>query len=716
MFRLVVLFVFIATALLGAPKKVEIYAGSLETKNDQADLGGDIVVVYGEYILTAKHAHYDKKSGILELFDNVKVIDKERLKILGDYAKIDIHNKKRDFRPFYMLDTPSQVWLSAQTGCDQKQEIDITEGVLSGCDPKNPFWQIEFSSSDYDKETKWLNMYNTILYIYDIPVLYTPYFGYSLDTTRRTGLLTPSFGYSADEGVYFEQPLYIAEQNWWDLEIKPQIRTSRGKGLYGTFRFVDTKYSYGELNAGFFQEKENYFERNDLQNQKHHGADFRYNNTNVLKSFFGIDSYAQSVIYVDTIYMNDIDYVNLSTNDTTKNATPSQTISRINAFYNTEKNYVATYFKYYDDLAKENNDQTLQQLPTLHYHRYLDTFLENHLFYNFNVKSTYLHRKKGARAVQTDFSAPIKLRTQLFDEYLNVGFQTYVYGQHSHFQNDHNITTELQDGYFLKNSNLLELSSQLTKAYDTFTHSISMSASYIHDGGEIRNGFYEENKDIDCKDPKNEDVCLFYKLTDAQEAIALNFTQYFYDKTGREFLYHRLSNITTEPFKGSRSVGEIESELNWHILPSLEFYNDSLFDTKEKLFSKQFNKIGYASNGFYVALSHFYKKDFKTDSTTSYYTSSISYRYDSHYSYSASYDYDLKTRLKKRAEVGFLYQKRCWNFGLRYTENNRPILTDGNKPASIYDRYIYFTVVLKPIMKPTASDFFGLRLPKVLQN
>ena len=55
----------------------------------------------------------------------------------------------------------------------------------------------------------WFNMYNARLYIYDIPVFYTPYFGYSLDTTRQTGLLMPSVGISSDEGFYYEQPFKL---------------------------------------------------------------------------------------------------------------------------------------------------------------------------------------------------------------------------------------------------------------------------------------------------------------------------------------------------------------------------------------------------------------------------------------------------------------------------------------------------------------------------
>ena len=46
-----------------------------------------------------------------------------------------------------------------------------------------------------------------------------------------------------------------------------------------------------------------------------------------------------------------------------------------------------------------------------------------------------------------------------------------------------------------------------------------------------------------------------------------------------------------------------------------------------------------------------------------------------------------------------MYKKRCWDFGLRYVENNRPILTQSGE-SSTYDKYIYLTIVLKPFMQP----------------
>ena len=64
------------------------------------------------------------------------------------------------------------------------------------------------------------------------------------------------------------------------------------------------------------------------------------------------------------------------------------------------------------------------------------------------------------------------------------------------------------------------------------------------------------------------------------------------------------------------------------------------------------------------------------------------------------------------AEVGFLYKKRCWDFGLRYSENRRPVLTTTGD-SFIDDKYIYLTLVLKPLMQANDGSLITYQL---LQN
>jgi LPS-assembly protein len=714
MLKLFLFFFIISSYVIYASDKVEIYADQIDSHDDIIIATGGISVVYQHYLLSANRAKYNKKTGDLELFDNIKVTHDTYYRVIGNYAKLNLAKKERVFKPFYMLDKPSDVWISGLEGNAKDKDIDVVSGIVSGCDQNDPLWKMQFTSSDYNSDTKWLNLYNTTLYLYDIPVLYMPYFGYSLDKKRRTGLLMPSLGYSEAEGLYYQQPLYIAEQNWWDLEIRPQVRTNRGSGVYSDFRFVDSAISSGEFSLGYFKEYGKYFEENNLENNSHYGFNFKYDNRDVINHWFRTNYEGQSGLYVDLNNMNDVDYINLRTNNNLDTNTATQVLSRVNLFYNTDDDYIAAYFKYYQDLTLPNNGETLQKLPTLHYHSYLDTLLSNHLFYNLDVKSTNITRVTNETALQTDLNLPVTLQTDIFDEYLRISYNTNLYGQSSNF--NFNQPSKYNDGYFIRNYHTFKASMDLTKAFNEVTHVIELSSTYTHGGYESRDGFYEDNQEF-CEKPENQNSsqCEFYNITNIDDTLELGFTQYLYDISGKEIIYHRLAqNIYYA--QNQSQYGELENELKYKISNWFSIYNNMFYNFDEKKFSKVFNKLSFKTSGFKVSLSHLYKNTFLESTSTysphtSYLTSTARYTYNEHYSYNIRYDFDIETSIKKSAEIGFLYKKRCWNFGIRYVENNRPVLTQSGE-SSVYDKYIYFTIVLKPLMSSKVGDSdFGFKLP-----
>ena len=713
MFKFLYIVTLLSTILL-AKEEVEIYATSMESEGQIVKAHGEVNVIYKEYFLTAKEAIYDRKSGKLELFDNVRINYKNDYKILGNYAKLNIINKDKAFKPLYLLEKKSQVWISATNSKSKDEDMQIEAGSLSGCDPNNPLWTMDFSSSNYNTKTKWLDIYNARLYIYDIPIFYTPYFGYSLDKTRRTGLLLPGIGFSDDEGFYYEQPIYIAKENWWDLEINPQIRTNRGYGLYTKYRFVDSKISKGELTAGYFKEKQSYYEINDLVNNSHYGFHLKYENGGFINQWFDVKLEAQSGLYVDVTEMNDVDYINLSTNNSIETITTSQVLSRINMFYNDDKNYYGTYFKYYKNLALKSNNNTLQKLPTFHYHRYLETLLDEHFLYNLDIKSNNIYRKINKRVVQTDVNLPLTMQTALFDEYLNLSYTAYLYAQYSNFAGKEEIPSsdEYNNAIYLREYNILSASTQLTKAYEDMTHVVEFEAEYIFDGTDKKNGYYSYNDEY-CNQLINQDDarCEFYNISDVEEVLKLSFSQYIFDSLGNQKIYHRLSQYIFNNQIQDEKYGDLENELDLEIGSSFNFYNNTFYNYDEAKFSKIYNKISFKGDSIDVSISHLYK-DFFNSSKDSYMTVSSRYKQDNHYSYSARYDYDLELSLRKNLELGFLYKKRCWEFGLKYVENNRPILTHNSSSDSIKERYVYFTIVFKPFMESSSKPVFIHKLPQ----
>ncbi len=721
MFKIFFLIVVFSIAVI-ANEKVTIYATSVEVENETVYANGKIVVKYEDYLISSQRAKYNKTTGEFEFFENVRMSKNNEYKILGEYARINIKEKEKSFKPFYLLDNLSQVWISSKDACEEDKNIVMDHGVVSGCNPNDPLWKMKFTSSDYDSRDKWLNMYNTVLYIYDIPIFYIPYFGYSFDNSRQTGLLRPSIGISSDEGYYYQQSLYIALQNWLDLEIMPQYRSKRGAGVYSTLRFVDSNISKGKFKVGYFTEKDEYFEKNNLANKKHFGFDFSYVNNDFIDQWFATDTKGQSSIFVDLHYLNDIDYINLASNDVRTISTSTQALSKINLFYNEDNHYIGAYFKYYQDLTIEDNSKTLQQMPTLQYHYYLDTLFKERLLYTLDLKSSNIYRKEGIGAIQTDINIPLTIQTSFFDEYINVAFKTFLYAQLSSFKGEDEATNiDLENGYYIRNYNVLKGYTNVVKAYDKYTHVVGFGASYIFSDVSKRDGYYDNQKDF-CSDINNNlDVrCEFYNINDVDEALQLEFSQYIFDSVGSQKLYHKLTQNIAYQGSDNKNYSDLENELNYQITSNISLYNDSFYNYDNGKLSKIYSRILYGGDGFKVSLSHIYKDNFKDIDTledpkyANYLTTNARYTYNEHYTYNVVYNYDLERNLKKSTEIGFIYSKRCWEFGLKYLENNRPILT-ANDASSVYDRYIYFTILLKPIMESGSSSSFSYRFPKIYQ-
>jgi len=704
----------LATFSLFADEKVKIYASLLESQEGVVWANDGVTVIYEDYVITAQRAKYDKESGDLELFENIRVNKEDNYKVLGKYAKLNIAKKERKFEPFYMLNKESELWLSADRGETKAQDIDIKSGTLSGCDPLDPTWTLDFSSTDYNSDSMWMNIYNARIYIGDIPILYIPYFGYSLDNSRRSGLLTPELGLSNDEGFFYHQPIYIAEQDWWDLELNPQLRTSRGEGIYGTFRWADGKRSRGEFTTGYFQEKQSYFQEKQLQNDSHFGFNLKYDNDDFINHWFGTNIEGQSGIYADVSHMNDVDYINLRSNNVENQRTASQVFSRVNLFYNTQEYFVGAYFKYFQDLTKKDNYNTLQKMPTLQYHSYLDTFFDEHLLYSLDVQANNITREKNTNVTQTDINLPVTLRTSLFDEYLNLSYRANLYMQTSLFRGDgeedenaNQLNIDYENGYFARNSHTFSASTQLTRTYEELSHVVGFSLSYNKSGNDFKNGFYQDY--ADSEEAMQENYRL-YQIQQLEDALRLDFTQYLYNQKGEEVLFHRMAQKISYN-ENDKELGELENELEYRITSYLSIYNNMFYNYEEGKFSKVFNTLRVNSSSLNINISHLFKDSFREATPTrprytNYLTSSATYYYDKHYSYSASYNYDLEAEELKSLSVGFMYKKRCWDFGIRYSENRRPILNSIGEASFLEDRFIYITVILKPLMKANGNNSF----------
>jgi LPS-assembly protein len=693
---------FLLIGLAHAGGKIEFFATDLDSNRTSVSATGDVLVLYGDYYLSADEAVYDRNTSTLQLFGNIVAMQGADYFAMGDYAKLDIAQKSRLFSPFFMLDRRSDVWMSSLRAGAEERDFTIKNGMVSGCDPNDPFWVLYFSSADFNSKTRWMNVYNAYLKVYGIPVFYFPYFGYTLDTRRRSGLLVPSFGISDTEGFYYEQPVYIAVEPSWDIELRPQVRTSRGEGIYGRLRFVDSNVSKGSFYTGYFQEKSAYADKYDLANDKHYGFNLDYTNTAVLQRWLGLELPGQSGLYADINWMTDVDYINLQSNDNVNYVTSNQVLSRLNLFYNDNDAYYGTNWRYYLDLNKKSNAETLQNLPNARYHHYIDTFLSDHFYYTFDARVNNLFREKGMRAVEGTLEMPLTLQASAFDDYLLLSYSALLNGKYITFGGDTNASSIVAEGYntglFGRLYHVLNAGTQLTKGYDGFSHTVGLDATYTKAGVDDAVGYYKEEKEL-CSgtDAAKYPECDFYAINEIEEALDLKFSQFITDDKGDQILFHRVTQrFSFDKLKDQLS--ELENEVDWQVTPQISLYSDIFYNYQRHLLSKLLNSIHYNDGAFSAGVTDLYENTLGENGAeyVNYVTLDAAYSYGRHYRYFGRYAYDLENSVKKLSEIGFSYQKRCWKFGMRYVENNRPILTNNNA-SSLLDKYVYFTIELRPI-------------------
>lgn len=698
--------------------KVEIFATKFETKDKVVHARDGVIVIYKQEYLSADELHYNIPNKILTLDGKINLLKGAEFRAIGEHVVLNVASDMKEVSPLFLLEQKAGLWMSAATAVVKKDDYHLQSGMISGCDPQNPLWRIYFSSADYNQETKWVQLYNTRLHLYNIPVLYIPYFAYPTDTSRHSGLLLPTFGYSSDEGLFYEQPIYLAPYDEWDLELRPQIRTLRGRGLYSTLRFQDSKFSNGTLDLGYFRESERYSEEKNLANKKHYGAQFQYSNSNWLDDWLGVESSAQSELYADIKWMNDVDFINLSS-VMLLNETSVSELSVLNLFYNQGQNYFGAYFKYFLDLRTQSNSHTLQTLPSLHYHHYIESFLDNYVYVSSNVRLKHYYRESGINADEVKVNVPLTFQSSFMDDYLNF---SYEFGSNLDIiklhKNDIPLNEEIYElrGANYRVNNLVELSTSLYKEMDNFNHSIYLGIEY-QDTQNILNHNYYNDVDQKCSAGGifyQEEFCNFDAREDDSAVTSTVFKQFIYDKkSSQQLLYHKLKQSFSLYLNNSVQK-ELENELELRYLDA-SFYSESFFDYERGAIKESFNRVAYDNGQLQLSLSNYYADsadDVNVTKNEKYYIFASEYRYNKHYKYFMRYFYDYENKVQKSSELGFLYSKRCWNFGLRYLENLRPILSDDGAANSIDEHYLFVTIELKPI----GGSEFNYKLNNTVQR
>lgn len=581
------------------------------------------------------------------------------------HTKINLNTDKGVSDPLFFFDESSNVWIKCENAILNPDTYITQKSIVSSCNTQNPDWKIAFTTGEFDKENKWLHLYNPVFYANDIPVLYLPYFSFTTDKTRRTGLLKPEFGMSSSEGFYYMQPMYYAPDVNYDVELRPQIRTNRGEGMHGTYRFVDSAYSNGSITTGYFQEHSNYAKDENLKNDSHYGLKMTYDRSQLLSEKY---TTIEDGLWLDINYLNDIDYYNTMRNETL--SYDKLATSRLNYYVKHDQDYVGLYAKYYIDTSKISNDSTMQELPTLHYHHFANPLLLDNLLYSVDYKANNYTRQEGVTAFQNEFNAPFTLYFSLLEDYLHVSVSENIYASHIAYGND---DTQENEGKYWRNYHKLTLFTELSKPYDSFYHTMYLGIDQILPSKEDENGYIAD----------------FIALNTLVKSTALTLKEFFYNEEGEKKVSHTLKQIYYSDY--DYKYGNLENDLKYYVTNQFYLGHNFHYSHEYSKISRNQVSVNYADDIYSTSLRYTYQdktyrentiykvnQDISANKDYSFVTLYADTKYFTHYNIFSSVDYDVQDDQFRSWNIGFKKTLKCWDYSIQYRDKITPKLTSAS--------------------------------------
>ena len=678
-------------ALAAKEEKIEIMAKELSSTGNTVTASGNVVVHYGDSVIQSSKAEYNREKHTLTLSgDDTELLGFKGSKIKSDEIQINTQSKKVTFKKIFLSDN-NDIWVYSQKATKQDGNITFGPTMMSSCDVNSKDWTFYSKDAHYDSKAHYMTMHDVKVKFWDVPVLYTPYFAYSTHKERASGLLFPSFGYSAKQGFIYEQPLYWAPSRSWDVELRPQIRTTRGYGIYGTYRFADSPYSAGAIRMGYFKDNEDYVAENELENDSHYGFEMIYSSASILKRFGAVDDDEMvDGLYINATLLNDIDYIYLQKKPMAHfGAVPLQE-SRLNYYLHNDDYSGGLYAKYFIDTRKEDNNSTMQILPTLQFHKYLKPILLDRLTYSLNLTMNNFTRKEGTTLKVAEFYAPIEYTHAFFDDFANLSLREDLYYNKLIFGNG---TFEHDDYQYHNGVSRIRLFSDLTKKYSDFVHVLQPALTYS-----IPSNAVESPVDFD---ELEDDQKRLYAPAMQDQTVSLKFSQYFYDDDGNIKFYERLVQDYL-PEEDDNKLGNLYHEMQYN-LEKWQFYNYIVYDYEFDKIEEMSSRITWREDEYGIAVGHSFQRSYsyndeqvvETNKINNDLNLNLSFQVTKRIGLLGGFVYDLDDEQSSQYRFGVSYNKDCWNLSLGMRQDVRPIeAVDG--PESILDNTFTFQLNFVP--------------------
>ena len=228
-----------------------IAADELQAKHgDKASFRGNVEFSQGPRALKAENTELDEQAQTIKATGNIEFQD-NLVSVKSDTfdASLKDHQATLNAAEYQLFEQQGRGEAS-NLMINDEQNLSLEDASYTACPPDDVTWEIRAEKIDIDSSEQWATTKNATVRLFNVPVMYLPYFSYPIGDQRHSGFLFPSISTSTKNGVDVSTPYYWNIAPNFDATITPRLMTRRGLQLQTEFRYL-LGQNNGNLNAEY---------------------------------------------------------------------------------------------------------------------------------------------------------------------------------------------------------------------------------------------------------------------------------------------------------------------------------------------------------------------------------------------------------------------------------------------------------------------------------
>lgn len=197
--------------------------------------------------LMADYLLYDQQTDEMFAKGNVRLKQKNDI-MTGPELKLQMEEKRG------YMESPHFELSESNARCDAdkllfegQDHYRLKNTLYTTCPVGRDDWFLDVSELELDRTAQVGTAHHAFIKFKGIPLLYTPWMDFPLNSQRKSGFLSPTFGTTNKSGSEIMLPYYWNIAPNRDATISPRLMTRRGLQLLNEFRYLEPAYS-GEAN------------------------------------------------------------------------------------------------------------------------------------------------------------------------------------------------------------------------------------------------------------------------------------------------------------------------------------------------------------------------------------------------------------------------------------------------------------------------------------